>query len=602
MKNHLFLLVLALSLTLFSTTHANSLECRKTISKLTSPKSQRDLSKDPVGLITAEENLVKSGPIYKRWDNDLQTSIYSTIAEPRKDGSVPLVPKDAKAVLIFFHGSGTAKASGKNFAENQNILRPLGIAGVSLDLPFHGDNKGSEKLKNMDQFMDWIHQFVKKVKTEADETGKKTPIYMMGHSFGPSVIQEYVERYPKDITDFLLMSPAGDFHPALKYTYEKITTPGEKYLEGEPVIENAPGGEWAGGLEGQFTWHKKKPFDRMPGRMLIGEKDEWWPGNKELAAKVGVKQPYEFEEPLKYFQSKYPKMQITTIPNTGHMLFEAKTKEGENIVRKTILDLIGIPEKDRNAPGIPISPAEKVALLYQTSPVFRDWLGSKYPHSFNNPIRTAGVLKDWENSKLAAWKKILERMPQDYPEFTKARGYSVALATARAKLLDPSLDGVGVKLQKDFLAYLKGDEKQKTELLLKSDSEAPKTLKIQQTLLDKGWAPTKSGSTGPLTQEFFEKKILEKGATNLKRLSVGDKLVQLTYEVEGKTYQNVVLAYTEKELQDKVNQLYLRAYELNNYATPGDVIEILDLGVKWKFTAKDKATVTNLQISEQINP
>jgi len=571
------------------------IDCKKMISGLSPLRAQRDLSRDPVALITAEDGLIKSGPIFKRWDEELQTSIYTTIAEPKKDGTVPWVFKDAKAVLIFFHGSGTAKASGKNFAENQNILRPFGVAGVSLDLPFHGDNKGSEKLKNMDQFMDWINQFVIKVRKESDQTGKKIPLYMMGHSFGPSVIQEYVERYPKEITDFLLMSPAGDFHPALKYTYEKITTPGEKYLEGDPVIENAAGGEWAGSLEGQFTWHKKGAFDKIPGRMLIGEKDEWWPGNKELAAKVGVAQPFEFEQPLKYLEKKYPKMRITTIPGVGHMLFEAQDAKGENFVRKSILDMLGVPDKDRNPPGVGITPGEKIALLYQTSPLFRDWLGNRYVHTFSNPKRVEGVLKDWEKSKLDAWRQVLERMPGEFPDFVRARGFSVASATARTKLNDPSLDGAGAKLQQDLLIYLTGDNKQKSEILTKKDPETPKTVRVQQALLDKGWAPTKSGATGPLIRELFEKKITEKGATNIQASPAGHRVIKLSYEVEGTKFENLLLDYTEAELQTKVNELYIKAFENNNFNPPGDIIEVLDEGVRWKFSAKDKSTVTNLQ-------
>jgi len=572
-------------------------ECSKVVLKLYPEKAQRDLSQDPVRLITAEEGLIKSGPIFKRWDEELETSVYSTIAEPRKDGSVPWVFKNAKAVLIFFHGSGTAKASGKNFAENQNILRPMGISGVSLDLPFHGENKGSEKLRNMDNFMNWINQFVKKVRSEADQAGKNIPVYMMGHSSGPSVIQEYVERYPKDITDFLLMSPAGDFHPALKYTYEKITTPGEKFLEGEPVIENAAGGEWAGGLEGQFTWHKRNPFDRIPGRMLIGEKDEWWPGNKDLAAKVGVEQPYEFDQPLKYFQKKYPKMQITTIPGVGHMLFEAQTPKGENLVRKSILDMIGIPEKDRNPPGVGVSPGEKIALLYTTSPLFREWIGNRYNHSFSDSKRTEGVLKDWEKSKLDAWKKVLERISTEFPEFARARGFSVASATARTKLIDPSLDGAGAKLQQDLVSYLTGDAKQKVEILSRKDPETPKAVKVQPALLEKGWAPTKNGATGPLIRNLFEQKIKEKGATNIEANTVGHRIVKLSYEVEGMKYENLLLDYTEPELQKKINELYLKAFENNSFYPPGDIIEVLDEGVRWRFSAKDKSTVTNLQFS-----
>ncbi len=225
MKISLRLLTLLLFSTLFSLLQAieppPKTDCIPLIIRLAgkSTKSGIALAKNPAAILTAEDGLIKLGPIYKRWSPDLETSVYSTMAEPRKDGSVPLVPKDSKAVIIFLHGSGTMKASGKNFAENMNAMRPSKVAAVGIDLPFHGDNQGSEKLKNMDNFMDWMHKFVTQVKTEVDETGRKIPIYMVGHSFGPGVIQEYIERYPKDLTNFLLMSPAGDFHPAIKYTY-----------------------------------------------------------------------------------------------------------------------------------------------------------------------------------------------------------------------------------------------------------------------------------------------------------------------------------------------------------------------------------------------
>ena len=567
------------------------------MAKLAVQARDKNLASDPVALLTAEEGLIKSGPIFKRWDPELATSIYSTVAEPRKDGSVPWVPKNAKAVVIFLHGSGTAKASGKNFAENQNILRPAGIAGISLDLPFHGDNKGSEKLKNMDGFMDWMHQFVEKVKKEADATGKKIPIYMMGHSFGPGVIQEYVERYPKDLKDFLLMSPAGDFHPALKYTYEKITTPGEKFLEGEPIVENAAGGEWAGQLDGQFTWPKRGPFDRMPGRMLIGELDEWWPGNKELARKVGVEQPYEFNQPLEYFRKKYPGMKITTIPNVGHMLFNATAANGRNLVRESIFDMVGIPETDRNPPGVPVSPSERIALLYQSSPVFRQWIGNRYPYSFRDEFRVNGVLKDWENAKYQAWRSVLERLSQEHPEFARSRGYSLAIAQQKASAKEPNLDAVTKKLQHDLVSYLTGTEKQKADILAQPDSEIPKPLKLQASAVDKGWAPTKSGATGPVTLASFLEKIKAKGATKIESTSLESKGVRLSYEVEGKQYENYVLDYSPQELEKKVYELYLKAYERNHFAAPGDTIEILDEGILWKFSAKDKANVTMLQVS-----
>jgi pimeloyl-ACP methyl ester carboxylesterase len=568
------------------------------LSKLSRTQIARDLSRDPVALISAEEALVKRGAIFKRWDPELETMIYSTMAEPQKDGSVPLVSKEAKAVVIFFHGSGTAKASGNNFKENQNILRPFGIAGISFDLPFHGENKGSEKLKKIEPFMEWVHQLVTKVKNEAQKNGKPIPIYMMGHSFGPGIIQEYVERYPKDLADFLLMSPSGDFHPALKYTYEKITTPGQKFLEGEPIVENAAGGEWAGEIEGQFTWSKRKPFDRIPGKMLIGEQDEWWPGNKDLARKVGMAQPFEFSQPLEAFQKKYPQMAITTIPGVGHMLFEAKAANGRNLVRETLLDMIGVPEKDRNPAGVPILPAERIALLYNESPIFRNWLGARYDHTFRDPDRAARVLQDWENSKWASWRKILDRLPEEHPEFFKARGYSWGLALQTAKLKEPSLDSATKVLQQELVAFLQRDSKQKAEILSRPDPEKPKPLKVASALLEKGWAPTKSGATGPLLKNKFLEEIRKREAVDVTETPLRPGLVKLSYQIKGQTYESVVLDYIEAELNQKLNELYLRAHEINNFACPGETVELVDGGLKWKFSSKDRANVTKVEVSQ----
>ncbi len=604
MKNSLRLLTLLLFSTLLSLLQAieppPKTDCIPLIIRLAgkSTKSGIALAKNPAAILTAEDGLIKLGPIYKRWSPDLETSVYSTMAEPRKDGSVPLVPKDSKAVIIFLHGSGTMKASGKNFAENMNAMRPSKVAAVGIDLPFHGDNQGSEKLKNMDNFMDWMHKFVTQVKTEVDETGRKIPIYMVGHSFGPGVIQEYIERYPKDLTNFLLMSPAGDFHPALKYTYEKVTTPGWKYLGGEPSVENAAGGEWAGQLDEQFTWPKKKPFDKIPGKMLIGALDEWWPGNKELAAKVGVAQPFEFEEPLDYFRKKYPKMDINVIPKFGHMIFEATAPNGRNLIRETIYDMVNLSEKERTPLGLSITPKERLALLYQNSPVFKEWIGDKYRHSFTDDTRTNGVLRDWESTKHEAWKKILETLPIENPEFFKAKGYSVAIATKKSEGKEPPTDTITTNLQHDLVAYLNADPKQKEQLRLTPDPETPKAISVLPQLTDREIAETKNGAVGPISLVNFEKRLLEKQASEIVKTKVGEKLVKLTFQLNGKSYENYVVDYSPEELNTKINQLYLKAHELKAYSYPGDTIEVLDAGLKWRFTIKDRKTVSTIQVTQ----
>jgi pimeloyl-ACP methyl ester carboxylesterase len=591
MKNNLSFLILGLFLFTQSALYsASKFDCTEDLSKLVSQgKVKKDLSQNPVELFTSENTFKERGAVYKRWDPELNTSIYSTIAEPRHDGSVPLIPKNAKAIMIFFHGSGTAKSSGKNFIENMNVLRPTGIAGISVDLPFHADNKGSEKLKKMDSFMAWVHQLVEKVKTESKETGKKLPIYMAGHSFGPGVIQEYLERYPNDIEGALLLSPAGDFHPAMKYTYENITVPGEKFMGGEPVIENPEGGDWAGQLDSQFTWQKRPPLkSKTKIQAVIGALDEWWPGNKELAAKVGVSQPYQFDEPLEFLKNKYPNAEFSILPGVGHMLFGANAENGRNLIREKIFDLVGIPESERTPAGVGITPAQKVALLYQSSPVFRDWLGNKYPHSFEDEFRTAGVLREWEKTKFEGWKKILDRLASEHPELALARPFSVALAKEKAHKAgkDTSLDEVSMKLQKDLLTYLAGNPKEKEALLSSRDPETPAPVSIPSNTLQKNWEATKSGAIGPMTRNLFEQQLEKLGASDVTASPAGPQMIRLRYKVKDSSYESVVLDYSPKQLEAKVNDLYLKAFINHHYGNPGENIEIKDEGLVWKFTVK----------------
>ncbi|MBM4303909.1 MAG: hypothetical protein FJ112_06235 [Deltaproteobacteria bacterium] len=79
---------------------------------------------------------------------------------------------------------------------------------------------------------------------------------------------------------------------------------------------------------------------------------------------------------------------------------------------------------------------------------------------------------------------------------------------------------------------------------------------------------------------------------------LGSGLVSLRYQIKGQTYESIVLDYSEAQLNQKLNELYLRAHEINNFVRPGDTIDLVDGGLKWKFSAKDRTTVTNVQVSQ----
>ncbi|NDG28288.1 MAG: alpha/beta fold hydrolase, partial [Proteobacteria bacterium] len=237
-------------------------------------KTAHRLAQDPVALLKGRDIHISEGLLVKRWDPDLKTTFYHSASEPGPDGTIPLVDPNAKAVALFFHGSGTAKSSGRNFIHNMNYLAQQGISGVAIDLPFHASNRGEERLKNKDEFMKWLKQVVGAVK----KSGK--PIYLVGHSFGPEVALQYASQFPKDLKGggLFLISGAWGKSPSHEWMYEKVTTPGMEFLGGNEKVEDNPaGGDWAGKMAEQSDWHMRGISPDVRVKLVVGAKDEWWP-------------------------------------------------------------------------------------------------------------------------------------------------------------------------------------------------------------------------------------------------------------------------------------------------------------------------------------
>lgn len=311
-----------------------------------------------------------------KWD----TQIYhSNTGQPDAAGRSPLVDPAAKAVVIFFHGSGTSKSSGRNFISNMNVLSNMGYSSLAFDMPFHAQGPTSVAFNKANHFMEWVRQIV----LEARKSGK--PVYLAGHSFGPDVALEYATRYPNDIAGVIGLSPAG-FTKELSHWYDNYTT---KMTFGGAVAENAAGGIWAGNMSSQFHWAKRRLADptvvnpELKIRILSGNREEYVPApiGGENKTPIGDN-TYDISIPLK---QTFRNVTVTIEPGVGHYLFDAVDRNGYNVVMRELL--LGMGEHPANikkmieetrAENVRVHISGQVAKKYAQDPIFKAWADMTY--------------------------------------------------------------------------------------------------------------------------------------------------------------------------------------------------------------------------------
>lgn len=315
------------------------------------------------------------GQINSFFSKKLDTQIYhSNTGKPDANGNIPLVDPNAKAVFIFFHGSGTMKSSGGNFISNMNTLSNLGFSSISFDMPFHMQGPRDAKFNDSRVFMEWVRSIV----LEAKKSGK--PVYLAGHSFGPDVALEYVARYPKDVDGVIALSPAG-FTKVLSKWYDKYTS---KMNFGGNVDSNDPGGVWAATMSSQFLWAKGKLADptvvnpRLKVRILSGNREEYVPAPVGGENKTPIGENiYDITGPLKKVLRN---AEVTIEPGIGHYLFEFTDKNGHNVVLRELL--LGVGENPANIKRIiedvrsenqKLHIPGQLAKKYAQDPLFRTW-------------------------------------------------------------------------------------------------------------------------------------------------------------------------------------------------------------------------------------
>lgn len=97
--------------------------------------------------------------------------------------------------MIMIHGFRGTHHGLSLIAENIKSHRV-----IVPDLPAFGETKPLEKEHNLDNYVEWLHEFI-------EDLNLKEPPVLAGHSFGSIVVSWYASKYPDTISKLILLCP-----------------------------------------------------------------------------------------------------------------------------------------------------------------------------------------------------------------------------------------------------------------------------------------------------------------------------------------------------------------------------------------------------------
>ncbi len=117
--------------------------------------------------------------------------------------------------LLILHGWGS---NSKRWQKVGELLAEIGVKVIIPDLPGFGNSDKPSTVWNLDDYCDFIQEFVKLLNLEK--------FYLLGHSFGGALAVKYSLRFPGKIDKLFLVSAAcsrkSSFKKKLLYIISKI--------------------------------------------------------------------------------------------------------------------------------------------------------------------------------------------------------------------------------------------------------------------------------------------------------------------------------------------------------------------------------------------
>ena len=345
------------------------------------------------------------GIVDTKFVKELDTQIYYTATgKPRPDGTIPVVDPEAKALVVYLHGSGTKKASGVGFAGKMNSLAKMGYSSLSFDMPFHALGSRNPLLGGTEAYAEYMDKIIQMYKVP----GQK--VILVGHSFGPDVIAEYVTRYPHGVDSAVLISP-GSFDKVTKKWYEDKTS----LMDFGDTEMNEAGGRWAGMVTNQKIWDKPG----APGRVdptvankdldmyvISGDKEEYVPGELDHRGHPTDK-PRDYDV-AGVFKKYFSRVDVTIEPGVGHYIFNHKDANGHDVVLRSVLRANGenLNQEKELKKAFAARMAERpsydlLALRYEKEPFFRAYVKRLAAKEGKDPKDLVRGLREGEDKKTA---------------------------------------------------------------------------------------------------------------------------------------------------------------------------------------------------------
>mgnify|MGYP001591170178 CR=1 FL=1 len=106
--------------------------------------------------------------------------------------------KSTKTAVIILHGWGLR---GSVYDEITALLKKEGFTVYSLDLPGFGSEKLKKRVMNLNDYVNFVRQFIKKKSLKN--------FVLLGHSFGGRVSIKFAATFPKEVRALILTGAPG---------------------------------------------------------------------------------------------------------------------------------------------------------------------------------------------------------------------------------------------------------------------------------------------------------------------------------------------------------------------------------------------------------
>lgn len=117
------------------------------------------------------------------------------------------IVENPKGAIVLVHGICHGAWCWENFI---NFFADRGYQCYAISLPGHGGSGGKEKLRKyrLSDYVEAVKEAMKTIKEDMKTHGLKVKPFLLGHSMGGAVVQQYIGKYEDDVQGAVLFATA----------------------------------------------------------------------------------------------------------------------------------------------------------------------------------------------------------------------------------------------------------------------------------------------------------------------------------------------------------------------------------------------------------